>query len=148
MFSVGRLVLRLVLVPIGYFVAIVTAVALISAVSMARAYGPVADDPALIGMTGMVVAGDALVLMWVLGGVAFLPALAAIALSETFAVRSWLYFAASAVVVAGVVEYLMAPEAPPGMPADIVTTIAAALAAGLGYWAVAGRDAGLRSRRA
>lgn len=146
MSGIGRLILRLFLVPIGYFVAIIVAVSLISAVSMIRAYGPVAGDPALIGMTGMVVATDAVLLTWVLGGAALLPALAAAAFSEAFSIRGWIYFVLAALAVAGVVDYGLSFDAVPGLPGDVATGAAAAIGGGMAYWAVAGRGAGLRPR--
>lgn len=142
----GRLVWRMIVVPFGYLVAVAVAVSLISTVSMVRAYGPVADDPALVGMTGMVVAADAAVLLWVLGGAALLPALAAAALAEAFSIRGWIYFALASIAVAGVVDYALDYDVVPGLPGDVATGTAAALGAGMAYWLVAGRGAGMKAR--
>jgi hypothetical protein len=147
MASTGRLLLRLILIPIAYFIAIVLAVLIISTVAMVRAYGPVADDAALLGMTGMVIATDAAVLTWVLGGAAFLPTMIAVALGEAFSIRGWIYYLVAAVAVAAAVDYKLAPEALPALPQDAMTGVAAALMAGFGYWIVAGRGAGLRVAR-
>jgi hypothetical protein len=139
-----HVVLRLVLDCIGYLVAAMAAVLLISLVTWSRAYAPVSDDPALIGMTAFVVLTDAFVLLWILGSTALLPAMAAIVLGEALALRSWLYYAAAGLTVAFLVAHSSLLPDYPALPSDPPISAAAGLVGGLMHWLVAGRSAGLR----
>ena len=68
----------LFLVPLGYVLAIVAAATTAALAEWLRAYGPVADDPAALGMTGMVVMLDWFILMIFVGTAAAIPSLIAI----------------------------------------------------------------------
>jgi hypothetical protein len=141
-----NLLLRLILIPIGYLAGLFAAIAFISVVSWVRAYPPVADDPALITMTALAVMSDAFILFTVIGTFALLPSLALIAVAEAFSIRSALYFCAAGLAVAGVLSRTMGAEIYRAIPTDPTTVAAAGIAGGLGYWVASGHWSGRPSR--
>lgn len=132
-----------ILVPLGYVLAIIAAATTAALVEWLRAYGPVADDPAALGMTGMVVLIDWIVLMIFLGTAAAIPSLIAIGAAEAFGIRSALYFCGAGLAVAFVTSLILDPGGFPPFMAEPTIVGAAALAGGLAYWLVAGQWSGL-----
>ncbi len=137
----GRLLLRFVLVPLGYVVAVLagTLVILFGSWKLGQPIGnPDADAIAIFGF-----AFAAPVLLVLLLSVMWLPGSIGILISEAFAVRSWMFHAGNGAVTAWVgwslFGYVDASRVPINGPLPVV---AAGLAAGLAYWLVAGWSAG------
>jgi hypothetical protein len=142
-----NLLFRLIFIPLGYIAAILAASGFIAAVAWLRAYGPVAGDPAAVGMTAFVVLADWVFLYALIGYLAALPALAAIAAAEIFSLRGALYFYGAGLAVAYVVSLLVDPEGSPAIPKDAAVMAGAGIAGGLAYWITCGKWSGLRSAK-
>ena len=139
--SLGRLLLRVVLVPLGYFVAVIIGTLVI--VFGSWKLGVAASDPDQqpFAIFGFVFAAPVLLVM--LLSMMWLPAAIGILISETFAIRSWIFHAgngaASAWVGWSLFGYIDDSRIPLNEPLPVV---AAGLAGGLAYWAIAGWSAG------
>ncbi|WP_051356884.1 hypothetical protein [Azorhizobium doebereinerae] len=141
--SVFRLLLRLLLIPIGLLAAILSGVAII--LFGQWRIGALADQnftpETWIAVMEALFTGTFLVtflvcVMWLVG-------LVGVLFAETFAVRSWIFHVANGAVSAFVGAWLfptVSGEASP--PADPFYILAAGLAGGLVYWLVAGWSAG------
>jgi hypothetical protein len=138
-----RLLLRLILVPLGYLAAVLAGALVI--VLGAWRLGEVIQsaDPDTSGFVifGLVMAGPFLVAM--LAVMMWLPASIGILLAEAFAIRSWMYHAGNGAISAWIgwnlFDYIDDSPVPLHQPLHIV---AAGLAGGFAYWAVAGWSAG------
>jgi hypothetical protein len=137
-----RLLLRVILVPLGYVAAVLAGAMVI--VLGAWRLGEVAlsadPDTAAYALFGFV-AGPVLFAM--LAAVMWLPASIGILLAEAFAIRSWIYHAANGAISAwlgwNLFGFIDDSPVPLHQPLHIV---AAGLAGGFAYWAVAGWSAG------
>jgi hypothetical protein len=143
----GHAVLRVLLALVGYIVAIICAVAVITVAEWIRAYPPVAGRPDFVIATAMIVVSDGFLLFWLLGTMALLPALAVIVVAEALSLRSWLFYVAAGAGVVALLSRLLDPARVPALPAQVSVAVAAGLAGGLAYWLVAGRSAGRRLAR-
>ena len=140
--DLARLLLRFILVPLGYFVAVLagTSVILFGAWKIGQAAGLDVGEPA-IAIYGYVFVAP--VLLVTLLSVMWLPSAIGILLSEAFALRSWMFHAGNGAVSAWMAWHLfgylddtrIALNGP-------LAIIAAGLAGGFAYWAVAGWSAG------
>jgi hypothetical protein len=88
----------------------------------------------------------AILVFIVTGGLTLIPAVVVVWISERFQIRSVLFFGCVGAVMGGLTVYLLQvgftkPTKPPGLDWLYVS---AGLAAGLAYWRVAGRFAGVR----
>jgi hypothetical protein len=134
--------LRVILVPLGYVAAVLAGAMVI--VLGAWRLGEVAlsadPDTAAYALFGFV-AGPVLFAM--LAAVMWLPASIGILLAEAFAIRSWIYHAANGAISAwlgwNLFGFIDDSPVPLHQPLHIV---AAGLAGGFAYWAVAGWSAG------
>jgi hypothetical protein len=141
--SVGRFILRLLLIPLGYFVAVVVATLVIVIGSWNLAPVAVTSDPdaQVVAVFGFVFAAPVLLVM--LLSVMWLPCAIGILLSEAFAIRSWMFHAGNGAVSAwlgwSLFGYIDDSRVPLNRP---LAVIAAGLAGGLAYWAIAGWSAG------
>ena len=141
--NIGRLLLRLILVPLGYFVAVVVGTLVIVVGSWKL--GPIAvtsdPDAQAVAVFGFVFVTPVLLVM--LLSVMWLPGSIGVLIAETFAIRSFLFHAGNGAVTAWVtwsmLGYVDDRHIPVTQP---VAVIAAGLAGGLAYWAVAGWSAG------
>ena len=139
--SLGRLLLRVVLVPLGYFVAVIIGTLVI--VFGSWKLGVAASDPdhQPFAVFGFVFAAPVLLVM--LLSMMWLPAAIGILISETFAIRSWMFHAGNGAVSAWIgwslFGYVDDSRIPLNEPLPV---IAAGLAGGLAYWAIAGWSAG------
>jgi hypothetical protein len=140
------LLTRLILIPLAFIAAIVTAGAFAAGISWLRAYPPVAGDPAALGVTSWVVFSDFILFCMFVGRAAFIPAAIAIVIAEIFAIRSALYFCGAALVAAYFASRLVDPEILPSLPAEPAVAAATALAGGFAYWLLCGRISGLRAK--
>ena len=139
--SLGRLLLRFVLVPLGYFVAVVVATLVIVFGSWRLGEAAAHPDTQVFAVFGFVFAAPVLLVM--LLSLMWLPAAIGILISETFAIRSFLFHAGSGAVSAligwSLFGYIDETRIPLNEP---LAVIAAGLAGGLAYWAIAGFSAG------
>jgi len=141
--NVGRLVMRFILVPLGYFVAVVAGTLVIVVGSWKL--GPIAvtsdPDAKTIAMFGFVFVAP--VLLVILLSTMWLPAAIGVLIAEAFAIRSILFHAANGAATAWVTwslfGYVDNTRTPLTQP---VAVIAAGVAGGLAYWAIAGWNAG------
>lgn len=141
--SFFRLLVRLLLVPLGYLAAVVAgaAVILVGEWRVGSLFAATQPDAAAVGfvvgiVTTVVVLVALLSVMWMVAAVGIL-------FSEAFAVRSWMFHAANGVVSAWIGAQLFAPDkAVPSVATAPFYVIAAGLAGGLAYWLVAGSTAG------
>jgi len=139
--SLGRLLLRVVLVPLGYFVAVIIGTLVI--VFGSWKLGAAASDPdhQPFAVFGFVFAAPVLLVM--LLSMMWLPAAIGVLISETFAIRSWMFHAGNRAVSAWIgwslFGYIDDSRIPLNEPLPVV---AAGLAGGLAYWAIAGWSAG------
>ncbi len=139
--SLGRLLLRVLLVPLGYLVAVVVGTLVIVFGSWKLAAAAADADAQAFAIFGFVFAAPVLLVM--LLSVMWLPAAIGILISEAFAIRSFMFHAGNGAVSAwigwGLFGYLDDARIPLNQPLPV---IAAGLAGGLAYWAVAGWSAG------
>jgi hypothetical protein len=139
--SLGRLLLRFVLVPLGYFVAVVVATLVIVFGSWRLGQAAAHPDTQAFAIFGFVFAAPVLLVM--LLSLMWLPAAIGILISETFAIRSFLFHAGNGAVSALIGWNLFGYIDETGIPLnEPLAVIAAGLAGGLAYWAIAGFSAG------
>jgi hypothetical protein len=139
--SLPRLLLRFVLVPLGYFVAVVVATLVIVLGSWRLGEAAAHPDTQVFAIFGFVFAAPVLLVM--LLSLMWLPAAIGILISETFAIRSFLFHAGNGAVSALIGWNLFGYIDETGIPLnEPLAVIAAGLAGGLAYWAIAGFSAG------
>src|SRR5882724_8074791 len=140
--SLGRLLLRFVLVPLGYLVAVVVATLVIVFGSWKLGEAAAHPDTQAFAIFGFVFAAPVLLIM--LLSLMWLPAAIGILISETFAIRSFIFHAGNGAMSAfigwNLFGYIDDTSVPLNEPLPV---IAAGLAGGLAYWAVAGFSAGV-----
>ena len=140
--GLARLLLRFILVPLGYFAGVLagTLVILLGSWKIGRA-DALEGEAHAIAVYGYVFAAP--VLLVVLLSVMWLPAAIGVLLAETFALRSWMFHAGNGVVSAWIAwnlfGYMDASHIALNQPGAV---IAAGLAGGFAYWAIAGWNAG------
>ena len=136
--SVGRLLLRFFLVPFGYFLAVVAGTLVIVLGSWKLGQAGTDEAYAVLGfmLAAPLLLVTLLTVMWLPGAIGIL-------ISEGLAIRSWIFHAgngaASAWIGWNLFGYLDDSRIPINEPLPV---IAAGLAGGLAYWAVAGWSAG------
>src|SRR6266568_4191789 len=139
--SLGRLLLRFVLVPLGYVVAVVVATLVIVLGSWKLGAAAAHPDAQAFAIFGFVFAAPVLLVM--LLSLMWLPAAIGILISEAFAIRSFMFHAGNGAVSAWIgwsmFGYIDDSRIPLNGP---LAVIAAGLAAGFAYWLVAGWSAG------
>lgn len=139
-----RLLLRLVLVPVGFLAALITGMLVILfgqwRVGSLLTFLP--DDPdAMLMVLNALISATFLILwlvstMWIVGAIGVLFA-------EVFAVRSWLFHTINGAVSAFAGEALFPYFSGESAPlADPFYILAAGLGGGLAYWLTAGWSAG------
>jgi hypothetical protein len=141
--SLPRLLLRFVLVPLGYLAGVIVGASVIlfgawKLGAMAQSADP---DMQMWAILGFAVAGPVLLVM--LLGAMWLPAAIGILISETFAIRSFIFHALNGALSAWIGWHLFGSIDNSPVPLhDPLPVVAAGLAGGLAYWAVAGWSAG------
>jgi hypothetical protein len=138
-----RLLMRFLLVPLGYLAAAVAATLVVLAAwwqftdSISGGY-PEGPDFAVLG----IVIGGPILLMVMLVSI-LLPGSIGILISEAFAIRSWIFHVLNSVVSIWLGWQLYGGSAGAGTPFEQpAVVIAAGIAGGFAYWAVAGSSAG------
>src|SRR5215467_737111 len=139
--SLGRLLLRFLLVPLGYVVAVVVATLVIVFGSWRLGEAAAHPDTQAFAMFGLAFAAPVLLVM--LLSLMWLPAAIGILVSEAFAIRSFVFHAANGAASAFIGWSLFGYIDDSGVPLnEPLPVIAAGLAGGLAYWAIAGFTAG------
>jgi hypothetical protein len=141
-----RLILRLLLVPLGGAVAIAAAM-LVMLVAHRNGIAALANadpDTQDTWLVFFLLAGPMLALLLsITFALALLPAAVGVLIAETFAIRSWIYHAANGGVSAWIGWSLMRDvQTQYRFLTEPRIMIAAGLAGGLAYWVVAGWTAG------
>ena len=127
--SLGRLLLRLLLVPLGYVVAVVVATLVIVFGSWRLGEAAAQPDTQAFAMFGLVFAAPVLLVM--LLSLMWLPAAIGILVSEAFAIRSFVFHAANGAVSALIGWNLFGYIDDSGVPLnEPLPVIAAGLAGG------------------
>src|SRR5262249_51223384 len=139
--SLGRLLLRFILVPLGYFVAVVVATLVIVLGSWKLGAAAAPPDTQAVAIFGFVFAAPVLVGM--LLGLLWPPAAIGFLIAGGFATPSFIFPAGKGAVSAfigwSLLGYVDDPRIPLNEPLPV---LAAGLAAGLAYWLIAGASAG------
>jgi hypothetical protein len=137
-----RLLLRFVLIPLGYLAAVIagTLVILFGSWKLGQADMATSEGQA-VAVFGYVFAGP--VLLITLLSVMWMPAAIGVLFAEAFAVRSWMFHAANGAAAAWIgwslFGYVDDSRTALNSP---LAVIAAGLAGGLAYWLIAGWSAG------
>lgn len=146
-----RILARLIWISCALFAACIAgaAVVAIAVFNMAPLERWLSGDPVEAGIN---VALAGIIIIFFVASFTLVPAAIAIIVGEIFRLRSWLYYAAAGALTAGLTLVLqqgrsgiIAPEVPPPAALDswqLLVFVAAGLAGGLVYWALAGRSAG------
>jgi hypothetical protein len=140
--SVGRLLLRVILIPVGYVMAVIagTLVILFGSWKIGQPVMTEVEGHPVV-LYGFVFAAP--ILLVTLLSVMWLPAAVGILIAEAFAIRSWIFHAANGALSAYVVwsnfGYVDGTRIALNGPLAVV---AAGLAGGFTYWAIAGWSSG------
>ena len=141
--AVLRLLLRFILVPLGYLAAVIVGggVILLGSWRFAEMLVSSNQDVFATGVLGFAIAGPVLFVM--LFSVMWLPGAVGIVISEAFAIRSWIFHALNGAISAWVGWQMFAPFDGGSEPLNAAQFVfGAGLAGGFAYWAVAGWSAG------
>jgi hypothetical protein len=143
---IGRLLLRLILVPLGLVVALAAAGALIVATQWQAFQAVIHADPQAQQdfFLAVVIAGPLLVSLmatWV--HYTFAPALAGVFVAETFAIRSWMFHAGNGALSA-LLGWTLTRDLRDEQHffSNPTILVAAGIAGGFAYWMIAGWTAG------
>ena len=137
-----RFVVRLLVVPLGYLAAALagTIVAMYAGWRLGTFVLSDRPDATAFAFFGVLVAAPVLFVAML---VVWLPAAVGILIAEAFAIRSWVFHAPNGALSAWIGWQWLAPVGGTGLPLNETHyAIAAGLAGGFAYWAVAGWNAG------
>jgi hypothetical protein len=137
-----RLLLRLLLVPLGYLAAVLVGACVILLGSWRFAEMLISSNPDSFayGVFGFVVAGPFLFIL--LFSVMWLPGAIGILISEAFAIRSWIFHALNGAISAWLGTQMLSGLNHGEAMNETTFIFGAGLAGGFAYWAVAGWSAG------
>jgi|SRR5690242_12832696 len=142
----ARLILRMLLVPLGIVVAACVSVLVVIFVHWQAFMALLSANPEALQdhVLALLVAGPLLVLLLAMSAVlTLLPAAIGVLIAEAFAIRSWIFHTLNGGLSAWVGWSLMHDVRDEyGFFNDSKMIVAAGLAAGLAYWLVAGWTAG------
>jgi len=140
--SLIRLLVRFILVPLGYLAAVIagSCVILFGSWRFAETLMSSSPDAGASGVVGFAIAGPILFAM--IFSTMWLPGSVGILISEAFAIRSWVFHALNGAVSAWVGWQMYAVNDTGASLNDTSFIFGAGLAAGFAYWAVAGWSAG------
>lgn len=138
-----RLLMRFILVPLGYLAASIAATLVVLVASwhlVNMAIGDHPDGPAF-AFLGFVIGGPILLIFMLT--LMMLPASIGILISEAFAIRSWVFHVLNGIASAWLGWQLYDSIAGMDIPFnEPLVVVAAGIAGGFAYWAVAGSSAG------
>jgi hypothetical protein len=139
--SLGRLLLRFILIPLGYLVAVLAGSLVILFGSWKLGQPAPTPEGEAYMFFGWMFAAPVLVVM--LLGTMWLPAAIGVLVSEAFAIRSWIFHTANGAVSAWIWWSMLDYVDDSGVSLnEPLAVVAAGLAGGLAYWAIAGSSAG------
>ena len=141
--SLVRLLVRFILVPIGYFAAMIAGACVILFGSWKFGTALMSENSEMFSygifgafIAGPILFGTLLISMW-------LPASIGVVISEAFAIRSWIFHALNGAVSAWLGWQMFGAFDNSDIPLNEPKyVIAAGIAGGFAYWAIAGRTAG------
>jgi hypothetical protein len=145
MSNVGRLLLRCLVIPLGYFAGVTagTLVIVIGSWHLSPVAATFDPDAQMVAAVTFTVAVP--VLLVTLLGAMWLPAAIGVLISEAFAIRSFIFHAGNGAAVAWIGWHLFGYVDDGHIALNQpLAIIAAGLAGGLAYWAIAGSSAGIR----
>jgi hypothetical protein len=144
----GRLILRLLLVPLGVVVASVVAAAfiLVAEHNVWRAMLDAEPDAWIDYVVAFLGGGPGAIPLVPFVVYSFVPALAGVLIAEGFAIRSWPFHAANGGISTAVGWTVTLGSGDRYVFVGPQVAVAAGLAAGFAYWIIAGRTAGLRKQ--
>jgi hypothetical protein len=141
MVSVGRLLLRFILIPLGYLAAVLAGSLVIALGSWKLGQTAPTPEGEAFAFFGWAFATPVLIVL--LLGTMWLPAAIGVLISEAFAVRSWIFHSANGAVSAWIGWSMLGYVDDSGIAInEPLAVIAAGLAGGLCYWVIAGSSAG------
>ena len=137
-----RLLLRFLLVPLGYLAAVLVGACVILLGSWRFAEMLMSSHPDALayGVFGIAMAGPFLFI--ILFSVMWLPGAIGILISEAFAIRSWIFHALNGAISAWLGTQLLSGLNHGEAINETTFIFGAGLAGGFAYWAVAGWSAG------
>ena len=138
-----RLLLRLVLVPLGYVAAVIVGACVLVLGSWQTGSMMLSQNPDTVtaGFFAALIAGPVMLVM--LASTMWMPASVGILISEAFAIRSWIFHALNGAISGWIGWQTFAAIDQSAGPINETTFIfGAGLAGGFAYWAVAGWSAG------
>ena len=141
--SLLRLLLRFMLVPLGYLAAETVAACVLVLGSWKAGSMMLNDNPdiASAGILGALIAGPILFAM--LASTMWMPSSIGILISEALAIRSWIFHALNGAISGWIGWQMFSSIDQSSAPMNEATFIfGAGLAGGFAYWAVAGWNAG------
>jgi len=142
--SLIRLLVRFILVPLGYLAAVIAGSCVILFGSWRFAEVLMSNsntDTFAAGLFGFVVAGPILFVM--IFSVMWLPGAVGVLISEAFAIRSWIFHALNGAIAGWIGwQMFMSPDQPPTSMNEATIVFGAGLAGGFTYWMIAGWNAG------
>jgi hypothetical protein len=141
--SILRLLLRFILVPLGYLAAVTVGTGVLVLGSWKTGSMMLSENPdtATAGFFAALVAGP--VMFVILASTMWLPAAVGILISEAFAIRSWIFHALNGAISGWIGWQTFSSFDASAAPMNETTFIfGAGLAGGFAYWAVAGWSAG------
>src|SRR3954451_7894735 len=136
--AIGRLLMRLLLVPLGGCIALCVAMLFVMVAQWNRIAELTTDDPS--GLMAFVFVGPVLAI-----SMAFMlfPAVLGVLIAEAFALRSWIYHVAVGGLSAGIsLATIGALDKTYDLTDQPLIAVGAGIVAGFAYWAVAGWSAG------
>src|SRR3954451_8380382 len=139
-----RLLLRFILVPLGYLAAVIVGACVLVLGSWQTGSMMLSENPdtATAGFFAALVAGPVMFVM--IASTMWLPSSVGILISEAFAIRSWIFHALNGAISGWIGWQMFSPIDQSGMAMNETTFIfGAGLAGGFAYWAVAGWSAAL-----
>jgi hypothetical protein len=143
MFSIGRLLLRLIIVPSALGLAVCAATLVAFAANWNSLLAMVGADASDGGLIAGLVVGFALLAVILVATVWMLmPVLIGVLIAEAFSIRSWLFHVLNGAVSIWVGRAIVADVEWPFEIYDPPVVLAAGLGAGFVYWAIAGWNAG------
>jgi hypothetical protein len=142
---VGRLLMRFLLVPLGACVSVTVAVLFVLIAQWNR-FAALVDARAGTDefVMAVIFAGPWIAFVAAVSAAAMLlPAMLGVLIAEAFAIRSWIYHAANGGLSSWIgLNNLVVLRPPYEFYDDRLIAIAAGIAAGFAYWAVAGWSSG------
>jgi hypothetical protein len=141
-----RFVLRFILIPLGVSAAALAMAAVVTFVYWSTFWSLIANDPSATddAVATFVIGGPLLFLALSLTALAMmLPGMLGIAVAEIIAIRTWLYYAAIGGLAAWI-GWTMLEDVRKAYEffREPTLVVAAGIAGGIAYWAVAGWSAG------